>query len=208
MQRGTSWQEQLVTARLQGSTCLFVGMSLGDPNLIRYLYGYKAGDTPRHAAIFVRQGEPEVSTPVREAMERAATRRWARCGVAAIFVDHFADAGQLLYEIGHRKQVGPDAYEPIGKRAREVIGCIERGLAVADQEAFAKRQVALSSGMRMLLEDPVPYTLEIAGLKVEETLGLALWVLSEDGSGLTGWAHRSRPSRPFNCRSSTGLGHE
>jgi hypothetical protein len=192
MQRGTSWQEALVTERLGRSTCVFVGMSLADPNLIRYLYGYKAPAEPRHAAIFVRQGEPRVSASVRMAMEEAARRRWGRCGVQAIFVDHFADAAQLLYEIGHRRRVGSVDYVPITERAREVIGCFERGLAIGEQTEFASRQVALSTGLRTLLDEFVPYALGIAGLEVSETLGLTLWILSRDGTGLTGWAHSDR----------------
>ena len=192
MQRGTSWQEELVTKHLQGSTCVFVGMSLADPNLIRYLYGYKAPEQPRHAAIFVRQGEPEASAPVRAAMEEAARRRWGRCGVQAIFVDHFADAAQLLYEIGYRKRVGAVDYLPVTERASEVVGCFERGLAVSNQPKFAENQVALSRGLRMLLEDLVLYTLSLAGLKVEETLALTVWILDEKGAGLVGWAHSDR----------------
>ena len=41
MQRGSSWQEEYVTERLENSLCLFIGTSLTDPNLIRYLYGYR-----------------------------------------------------------------------------------------------------------------------------------------------------------------------
>jgi SIR2-like domain len=194
MQRGTSWQEQLVIERLQDSTCVFVGMSLADPNLIRYLYGYKANDTPRHIAVFVRQGEPQVPARVRINMEEAAARRWGRCGVQAIFVDHYADAAQLLYEIGHRKVAGDAVYRPVGERAAEQISCIERGLAVEDQEKFAKRQVALSTGLRMLLKEIVPLTVSLAELKQEkdEVLALALWIFEKDGAGLTGWAHSDR----------------
>jgi hypothetical protein len=193
MQRGTSWQEQLVVDRLENSTCVFVGMSLADPNLIRYLYGYKAQDPPRHVAIFVRQGEPEVEGSVRSELEEAAARRWGRCGVQAVFVDHFADAAQLLYEIGHRRQVGAESYRPIGERADEVIGCIERGLRIADQASFARRQVTLSEGLRKLLKEIVPLTLSLSKLKQgNEILGLALWIFGDDGSGLTGWAHSDR----------------
>lgn len=192
MQRGTSWQEQLVTDRLQNSTCIFVGMSLADPNLIRYLYGYKASHPPRHAAIFVRQGEPQVSPAVRAAMEEAVSRRWGRCGVETIFVDHFADAAQLLYEVGLRKRVGAAGYEPVAKRAAEVIGRIERGLRVSSQSSFAQQQIALSRRLRTLLDEFVTRTLSSAGLAAKEKLGLALWLLSKDGSGLVGWAHSDR----------------
>jgi SIR2-like protein len=192
MQRGTSWQEQLVTARLQESTCLFVGMSLADPNLIRYLYGYKASGQPRHAAIFVRQGEAEVPVAVREAMEEAARRRWGRCGVEAVFVDHFADAAQLLYEIGLRKTVGAEAYRPVGERAGELIAAVEDGFAPGDQEVFARRQIGISNALRGLVSELILRTLELAGIKTEERFGLALWVMTADGRSLTGWAHSDR----------------
>jgi hypothetical protein len=130
---------------------------------------------------------------VRAEMEEAATRRWGRCGVQAIFVDHFADAAQLLYEIGYRKTVGAEAYRPVGERVDEVIRCVERGLAVGDQEKFAKRQVALSTGLRMLLKGIIPLTLSLSKLRQgDEILGLALWIFAEDGNGLTGWAHSDR----------------
>lgn len=192
MQRGRSWQERLVTDRLQSSTCLFVGMSLADPNLIRYLYGYKAGDPPRHAAIFVRQGEPECPEPVRAAMEMAAAARWRHCGVQAIFVDHFADAAQLLYEIGHCRQVGTGAYRPVGARAGELIADFEAALAVTDQAEFARGQVVLSEGLRGLLGEFTTAALPTADQRRKESLGLALWVLSPDGRRLTAWAHSDR----------------
>src|SRR5258708_32241684 len=102
MQRHRSWQERCVIEQLEGTHCLFVGTSLTDPNLIRYLYGYPQTGSRGHAAIFVRQGEggggdwPEV----RRAREDAVAKRWARRGVEAVFVDHFADAAHLLSQIG------------------------------------------------------------------------------------------------------------
>jgi SIR2-like domain len=192
MQRGSSWQEKLVTQRLQGSSCLFVGMSLADPNLIRYLCGYKAPEQPRHAAIFVRQGEPEYEQPVREAMERAVAKRWERCGVEPIFVDHFADAAQLLYEIGYRRKVG-DGYRTVGERAAETIGAIERGLAITDEDLFSKRQVAFSASLRNLLGAMLGLTLDAAKLKAKgEIFGLTVWLLDREGNGLISWAHSDR----------------
>lgn len=178
MQRGISWQEQLVVKRLQESTCVFVGMSLADPNLIRYLYGYKAHDAPRHAAIFVRQGEPQVSESVRVGMEEAAARRWGRCGVKAIFVDHFADAAQLLYGIGHRNVAGAASYRPVAERAKESIVCIERGLAIDEQEKFAKT----------------------SGLFVRARLSNSIAITTSRGGASSGgfpWFSKSRPE----CRS-------
>jgi hypothetical protein len=193
MQRGSSWQERLVTQRLERSICLFVGMSLADPNLIRYLYGYKQSQARKHAAIFVRQGEPACPDDVRAIREEATQRRWGRCGVEAIFVDHFADAAQLLYEIGYRKKVGP-AYEPVGVRAGRLIERTERALLFADRPAaeFAGRQVALSRLLRELLGDVLDLALAGEQAPDDEKLALALWLTDTAGKELTGWAHSDR----------------
>jgi hypothetical protein len=192
MQRGSSWQEKLVTERLKDSRCLFVGTSLADPNLIRYLYGYDPPDPPRHAAIFVREGEPNCPSAVRSVLEESARRRWERCGVEAIFVDHFADAAQLLYEIRYRRETG-DTYEPINERAAELIGDVEKGLYAGGQKEFGRRQVILSEWMRNMLSGVVEALNGVGvDLPASEKLGMGLWLMSSDGQYLTGWAHSDR----------------
>ncbi len=193
MQRGTSWQEQYVTERLETSLCLLVGTSLTDPNLIRYLYGYEQSSERRHAAIFVRQGDlDDVAEEVRAVREEAVRKRWGRCGIEAIFVDHFGDAAQLLYEIGLKGRLG-QGYERVPARAASAIRRIEeRALLLGrTDEEFAGRQIDLSRWLRETLRltlatalgsDPPP----------DEKLALALWLLSQDGRMLTGWAHSDR----------------
>lgn len=193
MQRGSSWQEACVTDRLQNSQCLFIGTSLADPNLIRYLYGYKQSDARRHAAIFVRQGDLE--TPphaVRAVREEAVSKRWARCGVASIFVDHFGDAAQLLYEIGLRREAGPH-YVPVAVRASAALRGIGKTALLLGRTAdqFAQRQVELSRWLRETLYQTLRSTLG-TDAEPDERLALTLWLLSEDGTTLTGWAHSDR----------------
>ena len=193
MQRGSSWQERCMTERLESSSCLFVGTSLTDPNLIRYLYGYKQSPARTHAAIFVRQGETDgASAEVGAARERAAAKRWGRCGVQAIFVDHFADAAQLLYEIAHRRDAD-DGYTPIGARADRALRLIG-DVALRDgapQDEFAERQVALSRWLRDTLRVTLTAALG-AGPPESEPLAIALWLLSPDGRRITGWVHSDR----------------
>jgi hypothetical protein len=193
MQRGSSWQERLVTERLEQSLCLFVGMSLTDPNLIRYLYGYKKSEARNHAAIFVRQGDEGLQDEVRRALERAAVERWARCGVEAVFIDHYADAAQLLYEIGQCRRAGSD-YEAIGIRADRLIGDAERAVLLADgdQPDFAERQVLLSQWLRGFLYSLLRTALDGNDPPDDERLALALWLVSRDGVKLTAWAHSDR----------------
>jgi hypothetical protein len=193
MQRGRSWQEQLVVDRLQRSHCLFIGTSLADPNLIRYLYGYRPGNH-RHAAVFIRQGDLDTATPaVRRAREHAIASRWGRCGVEALFLDHYADAAQLVHEIGLCRDSAAE-YVPVPQRASSAIRMIEEVFVAAagtDSE-FAHRQILLSRWLRSLL-----YTLLTTAVGADvalddERLALALWILSRDGTHVTGWAHSDR----------------
>jgi hypothetical protein len=192
MQRGRSWQEEYVTDRLENSLCLFIGTSLTDPNLIRYLYGYRAS-AKRHAAVFVRQGDLDGAVSVvRDAREQAISKRWQRCGVEPVFVDHYADAAQLLFEVGHRKG-DPGGYETVPIRAARTIQAIERGLLLANGTIadFGERQVLLSQWLRAHLYN----LLEVAcggRLPTNEKLALALWLVNADGTAVTGWVHSDR----------------
>jgi hypothetical protein len=193
MQRGSSWQESLVTGQLENSLCLFVGTSLNDPNLIRYLYGYRQSRARRHAAVFVREGDlDDDPAEVRAARERAAAKRWKRCGVECLFVDHFADAAQLLYEIAYRRD-SRASYEPIARRAGKAIARIERSLILADaaQRRFAERQVVLSQRLRGALYGALQLAID-GRPPTRERFALAMWLLSKDGRSLTAWAHSDR----------------
>lgn len=193
MQRGRSWQEEYVTERLEHSLCLFIGTSLTDPNLIRYLYGYRAS-TRRHAAVFVRQGDLERATPaVRSAREEAISKRWQRCGVEPVFVDHYADAAQLLYEIGHRRR-GSEEYKPLPARARRTLELIEHILFATDgsEDDFAQRQILLSRWLRSHLYKLLATALDGGSPPADERLAVALWLLSPNGTRVTGWAHSDR----------------
>ena len=46
MQDRHRWQEKYMRRRLESTTCLFIGTSLSDPNLLRYLYSLE----PRSSA--------------------------------------------------------------------------------------------------------------------------------------------------------------
>ena len=108
MQQTVSWQETRVRAALGQGMFVFVGTSLVDPNLVRYLYGDRGAATPARYAIFVRQDTYEAGVPagVPAAREEAVRARWATVGVTALFVDHYVDVAQLLYEMAHAKTLG------------------------------------------------------------------------------------------------------
>lgn len=191
MQQGAAWQQAAVGADLLNSFCLFVGSSLADPNLLRYLYAYTG--TRRHSAVFVRQAEPpELSLAVRQARERATIARYARVNVDVVFVDHFADVAQLLHEIALRsEQAG--GYRPLGERMREWIARVEdRVMMSTDQESFLNSQGVLNEALRTTLARAVETAEEVTGRAWGETLQLALWLVDESGHRLTNWAVTDR----------------
>jgi hypothetical protein len=187
MQSGAvSWQEEYVTDLLRDRPCLFVGTSLADPNLIRYLYGY-GGRSARHWAVLSRQSEEPRSGPVAEARERALAARWAHCGVQTLFVDHYSDVAQLLHEVrvAHGAQ-----YVSAAERAAGWISRFEdHVLGVRDASAFSRRQEALSDLLSVQLTTAVDYAQEAGvALAAVESLALSLWIARTDGRRLACWA--------------------
>ena len=92
------WQYQEVVHELTHNSCLFLGTSLTDLNIVRYLHEH--GGKKRHAIVFVREAEIyDVPEHVREARERVAIDRWGSERLDVVFVDHYADVAQLILEI-------------------------------------------------------------------------------------------------------------
>jgi hypothetical protein len=194
MQRGSSWQEEFMAERLLNSNCLFVGSSLTDPNLIRYLYGYR-GERP-HAALFVRQAEyAQLPAKVRAAREDATARRWQRCGVDAIFVDHFADVAQILHEIGLRHE-DPTAYTSLFDRASTWIKEIESSVIGVERDIdFELGQRFLSDRLRALLDRGIREAERFGADFSNEAVAASLWLATRDGTGLMSWATTDRLHR-------------
>jgi hypothetical protein len=185
MQRGTSWQEARVRTALDQGMFVFVGTSLADPNLIRYLYGDEGATPPRYA-IFVRQDTYEEAVPagVPAAREEAVRARWAAVGVTAVFVDHYVDVAQLLYEMARAKQLG-DTYLPLPDRARDWVNTVEAEiLGVSDDDAFVRGQEVLGGELRSALGAAIAAAQELEDRQWDEKLALTMWLVDVDGTHL------------------------
>jgi hypothetical protein len=197
MQRGTSWQESTVQAALMDSTLVFVGTSLLDPNVIRYLHGVRppSGRQPARFAIFVRQGTypKEVPPTFRTAREQALAKRWEALGVRAVFVEHYTDVAQVLAEIGRRRVLGSD-YISLPTRAREWIGTVQMQiLGWEDDGRFEESQRQVNQLLVNALARAVSEAQNLmGGTSWEETLQLALWLVDETGTKLTNWVMTDR----------------
>ncbi len=197
MQQPETWQEQFFADRLSASTCLFVGMSLTDPNLLRYLY--RADGTTMHVAVFVRQQSSSLydSTPpaVAAARELTATSRWKAVGVEPVQADFYAQSAQLLHEIVHYTRTGaagvayrpfPDRLDEWRRRISETVFVPDRGEFERVQDALHAVMAALADGVRKDLSG------DGHGIGNDERLGVALWIYDPRSESLTNWASSDR----------------
>jgi hypothetical protein len=197
MQQGASWQANQVGTALANSMFVFVGSSLADPNLLRYLYGEPPGAKPPRYAIFVRQDtyEPEVPVGVRRAREAAVRSRWGAVGVTVVFVDHYVDVAQALSEMARAKRLG-DAYVPLSDRAANWVSTVDdRLLGLAADETFRRAQEQIVTRLREALQAAVA-----AAERLELASGTRRW-----RSRCGWWTSRVNTSltapRPTDCTS-------
>ena len=186
MQQTVSWQETRVRAALGQGMFVFVGSSLVDPNLVRYLYGDPQLTTPPRYAIFVRQDTYEESVPagVPAAREQAIRARWATVGVTAVFVDHYVDVAQLLYEMARAKQLD-NTYVSLPERAREWAQAIDtRILGIGDDQTFVRGQELLVAQLRSALQTAVATAEQLEGRPWSEKLALTMWLIDADATHL------------------------
>lgn len=194
MQRTAGWQQARVQAALAQGMFVFVGTSLVDPNLLRYLYSDASAAGPPRYAIFVRQGAYEHDVPpgVPAAREAAVAARWSAVGVTAVFVDHYVDVAQLLYEMSQAKARG-NAYVALPDRARAWTEVIQRDiLGFEGDDPFVNAQNALNRQLRSALQRAVEAAGEVEGREWDEKLALSLWLVDPTGERLTNWVTTDR----------------
>ncbi len=181
--------ENFMGPHLRERLCVFVGLSLTDPNLIRWLYRY--GDPSyRHVAIFVRQGSPPYDQAVRDRLERAARDRWGRCGVRAYFAEYYGEVAQLLHEAG-LERAGAEV-PPLLERARTRKERARAALVPEDRDQFAAAQAKASKWLRDRLDDVRAIAAATGDGIDDEQLGLAVWGADHDSGDLTLWAAHDR----------------
>jgi hypothetical protein len=186
MQQQYSWQEERVREALSDSTVLFVGASLIDPNLIRYLHREEPAGPPC-LALFPRQGRHAGDIPpaVPQAREQGIHDRWASVGVEVVFVDHFVDTAQTLYEIGRARRDGAQ-YRPLVQRATEWVEMVEQNLlGYAGPERYQRAQRGLCRLLQSALERATAAAEELEDRQWNEVLALSMWLVDRDGRHLT-----------------------
>lgn len=192
MQDSGSWQESFFKNQLTTSDCLFVGTSLTDPNLLRYLYRSEHGK--RHYALFVRQDDSsvydEASSEVADLRERSQLAKWRAVNVEPLLFNHYAQSAQFLWEVVAATAAG--SYTPLPTRLKEWKAGVQdilptKGSAFLDtQERLQRVMAKVLAGTKSLLNG--------AGhrLRPGEKLGISLWVFDPEDETLVNWSSADR----------------
>jgi|CZKG01.1.fsa_nt_gi hypothetical protein len=192
LQRGSSWQESYIGEKMMEGDCIFIGMSMTDSNILRYLDYYSAPGQ-HHAALIVRQSERSNNANIQAAHEMATAARWKAKGVKATFLDHFADVAYVLHEIAYCRQVSVQNYRSLDQRCARWLKAVERRIiAPHSPRKFRDGQAAMSEVLRGTLGAALKAVAE-GGVNIEDDkLAMSLWLLSSDGTRLTCWSSTDR----------------
>lgn len=141
-----SWQEQHFTTIHRSAHVLYVGTSMTDPNMLRFLYRHPPRARGRVFLILLRpdlKSRADVPVPrgaAEEHHEAMSAKRWRALKVEVLFADHHAQVSQFLFEVAYRRAVG-DAYVRYGQRLDRWFRAIaDPVLGLADRELFEKSQ--------------------------------------------------------------------
>jgi hypothetical protein len=194
------WQQSEVGNALMNTPCVFIGSSLTDPNLLRYLHLHAGPGSPRHYAIFTRQDQYAKDTPpeVIAASEAAVQARWAASNVEIVFVDYYAEIALALAEIARAKHDG-ETYTPITTRLadwRTRVG--DELLVPAGPESFPDAQDHLHLALSLALESALKTVADLSFDTRNDVLAATLWIVDEAGETLTSWAMTDRVHRDPN----------
>jgi hypothetical protein len=187
MQTPSIWQEQYFRDRLTKSTCLFIGTSLSDPNLLRYLY--RSPSRREHVAVFVRQGDPwttrsDLRKGVHEARDLANLGRWRAMRVQPLQADYYFQSAQFVYEVARRAEQGGEYISYVDRLHAWEQGMASGIMQTRSRTLFQDTQEELHETLRELV-DVMRYYLTTQRLRAErELIGLHLWARRPRERGL------------------------
>jgi hypothetical protein len=169
------WGADFMKARLRDSAALFIGTSLSDPNLLKYLYTQSDVGTPRHLAVF-RRASHSSSAPAVRSFENATAAKWNEVGVATMQNDFYSQNAQFLHELRLIRTL-KEAYVPYAERlGRWTLGMQDWLHNESSDALFQDNQRVVQEALVNLVESIVTVCGENnIHLKADETLNAELW---------------------------------
>ncbi len=188
----STFPQGFVGERLRSSLCVFVGLSMTDPNFIRWLYNSADQPGGPRFVIFVRQASVVSDQRVQDILEHSAAARWARYGVTPVWANYYGEVAQVVHEIGLR--CGGCHASDFAVRARRRLGNGAARLRPTGANDFADAQREASEWLRRRLDgvraicsstDP---PVDLSG----HHLGMGLWAVDHDTGEIMNWVSADR----------------
>jgi hypothetical protein len=176
---GLPWQESHLRRRLKDSTVIFIGASLTDQHLLRYIFRYATPERPP-VALLVQDGddvgpvdERHAPDAVEDHLDSLRRGRWEYAHLDALRADFRAQPAQFLHEVAHHKE--SSSAVRYGKRLDAWFEAVSSDLGLTSEESFHISQHSMQEIAEEWLEGIVR-ELEEAGHDLsEETLAVHLW---------------------------------
>jgi hypothetical protein len=185
-----TWPQAFVAEQLASSLCVFVGLSMTDPNFVRWLVRHGDHADHEHLVLFVRQAAPELDDTVRVKLEQAATARWSRYGVRPVWTNYYGEGAQLLHEVGLRRTRPSAASFHARAESRRRAG--REALAPDDGPEFREAQQDACSWLWDRLKDVRRVARRAGADLAGADLGLGLWGVDHARGTIELWATTDR----------------
>jgi hypothetical protein len=188
----STFPQDFVAERLQSSMCVFVGLSMTDPNFIRWLYNSAEEQGGPRFVIFVRQASAVKDARVQRILEHSAVARWARYAVTPVWANYYGEVAQIIHEIGLRCE-GETPLE-FSLRARRRLANGASRLSPAEVGEFTDAQAEASEWLRRRLED-VRAICSASSPAVDlskHRLGLGIWAVDHEVGAIMNWVSADR----------------
>jgi hypothetical protein len=188
----STFPQEFVAQCLRSTLCVFVGLSMTDPNFIRWLYNSAERPGGPRYVIFVRQAALVADQRVQDLLERSAAARWARYHVTPVWANYYGEVAQIIHEIGLRWGGGRASDFAVRSRQRLARGAAR--LSPPNVDDFADAQREASEWLRRRLAN-VRAICSAADPPVELSghhLGLGLWAIDHDTGEIMNWASADR----------------
>jgi SIR2-like protein len=188
----STFPQEFVAERLRSSLCVFVGLSMTDPNFIRWLYNSADEQGGPRFVIFVRQASPVADERVRDILEHSAAARWARYNVTPVWANYYGEVAQVVHEIGLRCEGGSPVEFSVRARRRLASGASR--LSPGEPAEFVEAQTEASRWLHRRLQD-VCAICSAADPPIDLSahhLGLGLWAVDHDTGRIMNWVSADR----------------
>jgi len=177
LQESATWQENFLAHSLATTCCVFVGMSMTDPNILRLLHKATQSQKVQHVALFARmvvRDPPEAVAEAQRGREELGTARWQQVGVRPVMTDYVMQLPEFLNEARLMRSGSNVGAYPDRLKAWE-LAISERWYQFDSRPRFVALQHDLHAALRDALDDFEAHLADTLVDRPDESFSLRLF---------------------------------